>query len=218
MVEQFQWFSSFQWLPFLIAICVLTMSPGVDTILVMRNSAIAGYKKGLLTSLGICIGVFAHATVSALGLSVILLGSASLFMALKLAGAIYLIYLAWQCLQSAYRASGIHLEQSKEPNKTFTSYQALRQGLLSNVLNPKPIIFYMAFLPQFINPEYSALQQSLFMAFLHFSIAMVWQGILAVMVHKARVWLARPNVARMIDGVSGMLLLGFGSRLIWQEL
>lgn len=217
MFDVWQWLAFFQWFTFLAAISVLTMSPGVDTILVMRNSAIAGYKKGLLTSFGICLGLFGHATVSALGLSVILLGSSSLFTALKYAGAAYLIYLAWQCLRSAYQNSAIQFDGATAKTEQLSSYGALRQGLLSNILNPKPIIFYMAFLPQFINPNYSALQQALFMAFLHFSIAMVWQGLLAIMVHKAKAWLAKPNVARMIDGVSGLLLFGFGVRLLWQE-
>lgn len=209
MLEQFQW------LPFLAAITLLTMSPGVDTIIVMRNSAVAGYKKGLLTSLGICLGLFGHAAVSALGLSVILLGSASMFTALKLAGAAYLIYLGYQSLRSAARPTGLIVSQ--EGMSSLSHLAAFRQGLLSNVLNPKPIIFYMAFLPQFINPEYSALQQSLFMAFMHFSIAMIWQGVLALLVHRAKTWLAKPQVSRVIDGLSGTLLLGFGTRLALQE-
>ena len=209
MLEQFQW------LPFLAAITLLTMSPGVDTIIVMRNSAVAGYQKGLLTSLGICLGLFGHAAVSALGLSVILLGSASMFTALKLAGAAYLIYLGYQSLKSAARPTGLIVSQ--EGMAGLSHFAAFRQGLLSNVLNPKPIIFYMAFLPQFINPEYSALQQSLFMAFMHFSIAMIWQGILALLVHRAKAWLAKPQVSRVIDGLSGTLLLGFGTRLALQE-
>jgi RhtB (resistance to homoserine/threonine) family protein len=209
MLEQFQW------LPFLAAITLLTMSPGVDTIIVMRNSAVAGYKKGLLTSLGICLGLFGHAAVSALGLSVILLGSASMFTALKLAGAAYLIYLGYQSLKSAARPTGLIVSQ--EGTSALSHFAAFRQGLLSNVLNPKPIIFYMAFLPQFINPEYSALQQSLFMAFMHFSIAMIWQGVLALLVHRAKTWLAKPQVSRVSDGLSGTLLLGFGTRLALQE-
>lgn len=209
MLEQFQW------LPFLAAIILLTMSPGVDTIIVMRNSAVAGYQKGLLTSLGICLGLFGHAAVSALGLSVILLGSASMFTALKLAGAAYLIYLGYQSLKSAVRPTGLIVSQ--DGMSGLSHMAAFRQGLLSNVLNPKPIIFYMAFLPQFINPEYSALKQSLFMAFMHFSIAMIWQGTLALLVHRAKAWLAKPQVSRVIDGLSGTLLLGFGTRLALQE-
>lgn len=209
MLEQFQW------LPFLVAITLLTMSPGVDTIIVMRNSAVAGYQKGLLTSLGICLGLFGHATVSALGLSVILLGSASLFTALKLAGAAYLIYLGYQSLRSAARPTGLVV--TADGMSGLSHMAAFRQGLLSNVLNPKPIIFYMAFLPQFINPEYSAVQQSLFMAFMHFTIAMIWQASLAILVHRAKTWLAKPQVSRVIDGLSGTLLLGFGTRLALQE-
>jgi RhtB (resistance to homoserine/threonine) family protein len=202
----------FQWLPFLLAISVLTMSPGVDTILVMRNAAQGGWRLGFLTSLGICIGLFAHATLSALGLSVILLGSAGLFTAFKLLGAAYLVYLGVQALRSAMKPVGMTFNDKKQ-TKPLTAWGGFRQGILSNVLNPKPIIFYMAFLPQFIDPNYSALNQSLFMASLHFIIAMVWQTFLALMVHKARVWLARPKVAQVLDGLTGMLLVGFGVKL-----
>ncbi|MBJ7536163.1 LysE family translocator [Marinomonas transparens] len=206
MLEHFQWF------PFLAAITVLTMSPGVDTILVMRNAAAGGWRLGFLTSLGICMGLFAHATVSALGLSVILLGSAGLFTAFKLVGAAYLVYLGVQALRSGIRSKELTFTDAKSPI-TMTSMGSFRQGLLSNVLNPKPIIFYMAFLPQFIDPSHSALAQSLFMATLHFTLAMVWQTFLAVMVHKARIWLARPKVAQVLDSLTGVLLVGFGVKL-----
>ena len=202
----------FQWIPFLLAVSLLTMSPGVDTILVMRNAARGGWKAGFLSSLCICMGLFGHATVSALGLSVILLGSAELFFAFKLAGAAYLVYLGVSSLRSALHAKGMNFTDDKAP-MTVTGLVSFRQGLLSNVLNPKPIIFYMAFLPQFIDPNYSALNQSLFMAALHFTLAMMWQTFLAVMVHRARIWLARPKVARVLDSVTGVLLVGFGVRL-----
>ncbi|MBR7889400.1 LysE family translocator [Marinomonas sp. A79] len=203
----------FQWLPFLAAITVLTMSPGVDTILVMRNAASSGgWRLGFLTSLGICMGLFAHATVSALGLSVILLGSAGLFTAFKLVGAAYLVYLGVQAIRSAMKPVGMTFKDASS-TKSLTAWGGFRQGILSNVLNPKPIIFYMAFLPQFIDPSHSALAQSLFMATLHFIIAMTWQTFLALMVHKARVWLARPKVALVMDSVTGVLLVGFGVKL-----
>jgi len=202
----------FQWLAFLVAISLLTMSPGVDTILVMRNAARSGWWDGFLTSLGICTGLFGHATVSALGLSVILLGSAELFMAFKLMGAAYLVYLGWQSLRSAWHTQGMTFAPVVATGRG-QGFVAFRQGLLSNILNPKPIIFYMAFLPQFIDPNFSALYQSLFMASLHFMLAMIWQTFLAVMVHSARIWLARPKVAQVLDGLTGVLLVGFGIRL-----
>lgn len=204
-------FDHFQWLPFLLAITVLTMSPGVDSLLVIRNAARGGLRDGLLTSLGICMGLFAHATVSALGLSVILLGSATLFAAMKLAGAAYLVWLGIQSLRSAWHARGLSIPEQR--SQAVPAAVSLREGLLSNVLNPKPIIFYMAFLPQFIDPAHSALLQSLAMAAMHFTIAMVWQGILVVMVDRARSLLARPRVSKVMDTVTGALLLGFGAKL-----
>ena len=204
-------FEHFQWIPFLLAITALTMSPGVDSLLVIRNAARGGLRDGLLTSLGICMGLFAHATVSALGLSVILLGSATLFTAMKIAGAAYLAWLGIQSLRSAWHARGLEIPVQRRG--TVPPQTSLREGLLSNVLNPKPIIFYMAFLPQFIDPAHSALLQSLAMAAMHFTIAMIWQGILVVTVERARSLLARPRVSRIMDGITGALLLGFGAKL-----
>ncbi len=205
-------FDHFLWLPFLLAITALTLTPGVDTLLVMRNAARGGHRDGLLTSLGICLGLFVHATISAAGLSVILLGSAQLFTLLKLAGAAYLIWLGIQSLRSALQRRALTLAQP-ETARTISAATSLREGLLSNVLNPKPIIFYMAFLPQFIDPAYSALPQALMMASVHFIIGMLWQGTLTLMVNRARRWLQQPNVGRVMDSVTGLLLLGFGAKL-----
>ncbi|BAL27185.1 LysE family translocator [Azoarcus sp. KH32C] len=201
----------FQWIPFLLAITLLTMTPGVDTFMVIRNAARGGWRDGFLTSFGICCGLFVHATISAAGLSVILLGSAQAFMALKLAGALYLAWLGFQSLKSAWQAKGMRIPEVKA--KEVSPWVSLREGFLSNVLNPKPIVFYMAFLPQFIDPAQSPLGQSLFMAGLHFAIANVWQGLLVVLVSRARLWLAQPRVARTLDGIAGVMLLGFGAKL-----
>jgi RhtB (resistance to homoserine/threonine) family protein len=204
-------FDHFQWLPFLLAITALTMSPGVDSLLVIRNAARGGWRDGFVTSFGICLGRFGHAAVSAAGLSVILLGSAELFTAMKFAGAAYLVWLGIQSLRSAIHAKGLVIAEQR--SKVVSVARSLREGLLSNVLNPKPIVFYMAFLPQFIDPAHSAMVQSLAMAAMHFTIAMVWQGVLVVAVERARVMLARPRVSKVMDSVTGVLLLGFGAKL-----
>ena len=204
-------FEHFQWLPFLLAITVLSMSPGVDSLLVIRNAARGGWRDGGVTSLGICLGLFAHATISAAGLSVILLGSAQLFAWMKILGAAYLIWLGIQSLRSAYHARGLTILEPR--SRAVPALTSLREGLLSNVLNPKPIIFYMAFLPQFIDPAHSAMAQSLAMAAMHFTIAMLWQSLLVLMVDRARRLLARPRVSRVMDAITGALLLGFGAKL-----
>ncbi len=209
-------FDHFLWLPFLAAITALTLTPGVDTLLVMRNATRGGSRDGLLTSLGICLGLFVHASISAAGLSVILLGSAELFIALKLAGAAYLIWLGAQSLRSALRHRGVRIEASASIN-VVPALTSLREGLLSNVLNPKPIIFYMAFLPQFIDPGYSALTQALVMAAIHFAIGTFWQGALVLMVGRARQLLRRPRVAQLMDSLTGLLLVGFGTKLAFSQ-
>ncbi len=95
----------------------------------------------------------------------------------------------------------------------FSARRSLLEGFLSNVLNPKAVVFYMAFLPQFIDPARSALQQSLFLAGLHFAIAMVWQCLLASIVHKAKTWMQNQKVRRSLDGVTGSIMMLFGIKL-----
>jgi len=205
-------FDQFMWLPFLVAITALTLTPGVDTVLVMRNSARGGGTDGLATSLGICLGLYLHAFISAAGLSAILLGSAELFLLLKIAGAGYLIYLGIQSLRSAWANKSLRVGSPSVVLKVPLT-QSLREGFLSNVLNPKPIVFYMAFLPQFINPDYSPVLQAMLMATVHFVIGMLWQGALALTVSKARAFLEKPLVSRLMDSITGVVLVGFGVKL-----
>src|SRR5262249_25424571 len=132
--------------------------------------------------------------------------------ALKLAGAVYLIWLGYQSLKSAWHAKGMKIPAAAATVRV-SPWISLREGFLYNVLNPKPIIFYMAFLPQFMYPSQWPVGQSLIMAGLHFAIANVWQAMLVLTVSRARLWLAQPRVARILDGIAGLVLLAFGARL-----
>ncbi|WP_027966266.1 LysE family translocator [Halomonas halocynthiae] len=199
---------------FLIAITLLSVTPGVDTLLVIRNTTRGGVGEGIMTSLGICLGLFVHATISALGISLILLQSAWVFSALKLAGAGYLVWLGLNSLQAA--RAGYQLPVAAVTGSSAVSvsaWRALREGLLCNVLNPKTIIFYMAFLPQFIAPGEAALSQSLWLAGIHFVIANGWQIGVAVMVGRAGQWLGKRSVARWLNGVTGSVLVLLGVKL-----
>ncbi len=202
-----------QFWPFLIAITLLSMSPGVDTLLVIRNTVRGGVRDGVLTSLAICCGLFLHATVSALGISLILLQSAWAFGVLKLAGAAYLVWLGVQGLLAARRGQGLAVAGVTGDYQPVPVWRPLREGLLSNVLNPKTVVFYMAFLPQFIAPEDSALVKSLFLAGVHFIIANLWQIGVAVMVGAAGRLLASRAFVRGLNGVTGAVLIVFGIKL-----
>ncbi|GHE20428.1 LysE family translocator [Halomonas urumqiensis] len=202
-----------QFWPFLVAITLLTMSPGVDTLLVIRNTARGGVRDGLLTSLAICSGLFVHAAVSALGISLILLQSAWAFGLLKLAGAGYLIWLGVNSLLASRRGQGLPVAGVSGAPRAVPFWLPLREGFLSNVLNPKTVIFYMAFLPQFIAPGDPALFKSLFLAGVHFVIANIWQIAIAAMVGGAGRLLASRRFARWLNGLTGAVLVTFGVKL-----
>ena len=198
----------------LLAVTLLTLTPGVDTLLVIRNSARGGWWDGAVSSTGICCGLFVHATVSALGISIILLQTAWAFQALKLAGAAYLVWLglcSWRRVIG--RGGRLIFAGSFGEKEELRVWRSFREGFLSNVLNPKTVIFYMAFLPQFIDPARSPLSQSLFIAALHFCVGMLYQCLLAAMVDKARVVLQRPIVNKIFDSLTGSFLMFIGLKL-----
>jgi len=199
---------------YLIAITLLTITPGVDTMLVIRNTARGGWRDGAVSSFGICSGLFVHATISAVGISVILLQAAWAFSALKLLGAGYLVWLGISSWRKVINKQAFEIVNGEAKGaNVFLIRRSLREGFLSNVLNPKTAIFYMAFLPHFINPAQSALAQSLFLAGLHFIVAMIWQCLLALMVKQLKVWLQRPRVSQIFDGATGTVMIALGLRV-----
>ena len=202
---------------YVVSITVLTLTPGVDTLLVIRNTTRGGWKDGAVSSVGICSGLFVHAAVSAVGISLILLQTAWAFNALKLAGACYLIWLGFGSLRRGIQAGSSSEMNSLTQHQPFNAYRSFREGLLSNVLNPKTVIFYMAFLPQFIDPQQSAMAQSLFLALLHFVIAMVWQCILAAIVVRAKALMSQPLLGRVFNGIAGALFMGLGLKLAFDD-
>jgi len=202
----------------LIAVTLLTLTPGLDTMLIIRNSGRGGWRDGAASSLGICSGLFVHATVSALGISMILLKTAWAFNTLKFAGAAYLIWLGVTSWKHAVRNPRYMLPDTLPGSKSdFNFTRSLREGFLSNVLNPKTVIFYMAFLPQFLDPAGSPLMQSLFVAGLHFSVAMLYQCLLASMVDRSKNWLQKPGVNRIFHGLSGSVMIMIGLKLVIEE-
>lgn len=198
---------------YIVSITVLTLTPGLDTLLIVRNTARGGWVDGAVSSVGICSGLFVHAAVSAIGISLILLQTAWAFNALKLAGACYLIWLGIGSFRRALQRRQSADITARVASQPFSAMRSFREGLLSNVLNPKTVIFYMAFLPQFIDPAESALLQSLFLASLHFVIAMLWQCLLALVVVRAKRSMGHPTVSRFFDGVTGLLFMGLGMKL-----
>lgn len=206
-----------QFVAFLIAITLLSISPGVDTLLVIRNTARGGVRDGVVTSIAICCGLFVHATISALGISLILLQSAWAFHMLKLVGAAYLIWLGLTSLLAARRGSALPVQSVLQSQSPVPLWKPIKEGLLSNVLNPKTVVFYMAFLPQFIAPTDPALLKSLWLATVHFVIANIWQISVVLMVGGASKWLASARFAQTLNAATGVVLVLFGVRLALEQ-
>jgi RhtB (resistance to homoserine/threonine) family protein len=199
---------------------ILTLTPGADTMLVMRNVIARGQRAGMLTTLGICSGLFFHATLSALGLSLILVRSAAIFEIVKLVGACYLILLGGQSLWRALHLSTSKISDTQQPNareQTKAGPRSFMEGLLTNVLNPKVAIFYLAFLPQFISPGDSVFGKSMLLAGIHFTLGITWLSLVTIFLGRMRGLLNRPRVQRAIEATAGVVLIAFGARLAFER-
>jgi RhtB (resistance to homoserine/threonine) family protein len=195
---------------------LLTVTPGADTMLVIRSVMARGQRAGLMTTLGICCGLFIHAVLSGLGVSLILVRSAMLFEAVKLIGAGYLIYLGAKSLWGLRRGANVALdEQTAEQRRDVhrRPWQSFVEGMLNNVLNPKVAIFYLAFLPQFINPGDHVLGKSMLLAGIHWGEGIVWLSLVTLLLGRVRAWLTHPRVRKSIEAVTGTVLIAFGVRL-----
>jgi RhtB (resistance to homoserine/threonine) family protein len=196
-------------LTFIVAAALLTLSPGPDTMLVLRNTLRGGRVDGWRTTLGICLGLLVHATLSSTGLSLILVRSAALFSVVKMIGAAYLVWLGLQSIILAVRP-----DPAPIPNLAARPRgRPFRQGVLTNALNPKVAIFYLAFLPQFIAPGDPVLATSLLLASIHIAMGLVWLSAIAFAADRAQRYVTDARVRRWIDGVCGAVLVALGIRL-----
>ena len=209
---------------------VLTLTPGADTMLVVRSVLARGPRAGVATTLGICTGLFVHATASALGLSIFLMRSATAFQMIKAAGALYLAYLGARSLWSAWKGGegafgaieGDSVDLAAAEDRvgsgglTSGDSRDFRDGLLCNVLNPKVAVFYLAFLPQFISPGDPVFAKSILMASIHFAMGIVWLTALSIGLGRIRPLLARSSVRRGLEATTGALLVAFAARLAFE--
>ena len=203
-----------QLIAFTLAAAALTIAPGPDTMLVIRNVLRGGRRDGIVTAIGTCGGLFVHATLSALGVSMLLMHSAAAFQLLKLAGAGYLVWLGLQSLRRAVSVPPLldSLEASA-PSHRQSQRHCFLEGWLSNVLNPKTAVFYLAFLPQFTRPTEPVLAKTLLLAGIHFVEAIAWLVALSIVLDHTRRFIVKSGVRRGLEGLCGAVLVGFGARL-----
>lgn len=191
---------------------LLTVTPGADMALVTRSAIGAGRRAALATTLGIVAGLIAWATASALGVAALLSASATAFTVLELAGAAYLVLLG---LETVWRAIWRTLLPGEAPDEKPPAGPAssFRNGLVTNLLNPRIAVFYAALLPQFVVPGESVLAKSLLLAGIHAGMSLVWLTAYAWLVTRAGELLRRPRAKGALEALTGTVLVGLGIRL-----
>jgi threonine/homoserine/homoserine lactone efflux protein len=202
-------------LAFTVAAGLLTVTPGLDTTLVLRVATIDGRRRALATGAGICCGLLIWGVLAAVGLAALLAASQPAYDLLRLAGAGYVVYLGLHCLMRL-RAQPAPSAETAAPSAARDGRWFLR-GLLTNLLNPKVGVFYVAFLPQFVPPDTTAAVVSLALAAIHAVEGLFWFWALASMAHGLGGWLRREPVRAGIEGLTGFVFIGFGVKLALQR-
>ena len=199
-------------LGFAVVALLLTVTPGLDTALVLRAAVTRGRRDAFATALGVVAGVLGWGAAAAVGVSALLTASTVAYDVLRLVGAGYLVWLGgrvlWRLVR--HRAAAAAGSVTAAPGGALRS---ARTGLLTNLLNPKVGAFYVAVLPQFLPAGTPALAMGVLLALVHAALSLVWFTVLVLGAVAARRWLQRPAVSRTVEGVTGVALLGYGLRL-----
>jgi threonine/homoserine/homoserine lactone efflux protein len=200
---------------FCVVAILFALSPGPDTVLVVSRALAHGRHSALLTALGCSSGLLVWGIASAVGVAAIFNASATLFTALKLAGAAYLIVLGLQAIGRAHhRASkAIQTTGAQPTHRPQPPGWTFRHGLLTNLLNPKAGVFFIAVLPQFIDASDSVLTTTLIFAVVDACISMAALSVYMTLALGAGTLLRRPAAGRAVDRISGASLIIFGIRL-----
>jgi threonine/homoserine/homoserine lactone efflux protein len=198
---------------FFLASALLAMAPGPDNVFVLTQSALYGRLSGLVVMFGLCTGLLVHTAAVAFGVAVIFQASALAFSLLKVIGAGYLLYLAWQMFRASPERVDIH---GNQPKSLGTLY---RRGIVMNVTNPKVSIFFLAFLPQFTDPQLGSISLQMIVLGGIFIVATVLVfGTVAMIGGLLGAWLNRsPRGQRIINRIAGGVFLGLAIKLVTTE-
>ncbi len=203
------------YLGFIAAGIILNLTPGADTMYILTRSISQGRKAGIYSVLGISTGCLIHTILASFGLSIILAKSATAFAIVKYAGVVYLVYLGIKMI--------LHKKNSFENNSSqierIDLKKVYKQGVLTNVLNPKIALFFLAFLPQFINPNYaSGFLPFMILGFTFMTTGTLWCLFLAYAASFITKTLRKNDkIGLVLQKISGLIFIGLGIRLLMQK-
>ncbi|MFC5728635.1 LysE family translocator [Nocardioides vastitatis] len=206
-----------QLLPFLAVAALLTLTPGPDMALVLRNGIRGGVRTAWWTGLGCCTGIAVYAAASAVGLAAVLAASTTAFTLIKFVGAAYLIYLGVMALVHSRKGApptdghGAVLSRAHEP--VLGRAQAFRQGLMSNLLNPKIALIFLTLIPQFVSPGEEPFATTAVLAAAFLGMGLLWWRTFSLAVGVLGRFMASERVRTTVERVTGIVLIGLGVRV-----
>lgn len=200
-----------------VLMCIfLILLPGPDTAIATKNTVSVGRIGGLKTALGTCCALLIHTSAAVLGLSAIIVKSALLFSIFKYVGAVYLIYLGVKTLWSLKKKEvAASLEMNTKSQIVSTS--CFKQGFLTNLLNPKVAVFFLTFLPQFVDHGSNTFIPFLIMGITYTVLTAVWFLLYVYLINQISAFMKKPKTQNMIEGITGTILIGFGIKLALEK-
>ncbi len=197
-------------LPFLLATVLITLSPGPAFALIIRHSAVHGARESVPVLVGIELGILAWVLLAGLGVAALVAASPAAFTVLKIVGAVVLFGLGVQAWRGSFRVVDGPAPTAEAPPGRWSGFGT---GLLTNLANPKAMVFCLAFFPQFIPVGAPVFATTLILAAIMIAIDSVWFFGLAVMAARARGYFARPPVRKGLDRVAGTVFIGLAARM-----
>ncbi|MEH7085369.1 LysE family translocator [Neobacillus drentensis] len=201
---------------FVIMCILLIILPGPDTAIATKNTLTVGKIGGLKTVLGTCCALLIHTSAAILGLSAIIVKSALLFSVFKYVGAVYLIYLGIKALWSLKKkgeAASIEMDIKSQ----FKNTSCFKQGFLTNILNPKVAVFFLTFLPQFVDSGSNTIIPFLIMGITYTILTAIWFLLYVSLINQISAFMKKPKTQNIIEGITGTILIGFGIKLALEK-
>lgn len=195
---------------------LLIILPGPDTAIATKNTLSAGRIGGLKTVLGTFCAILIHTIAAVVGLSAIIVKSAFLFSVFKYVGAVYLVYLGVKTIWALRNKKAEIPLDSNVANK-YKNQSHFKQGFLTNMLNPKVAVFFLTFLPQFVDPGTNTIGPFLLMGVTYAVLTAIWFVLYIYLVDQISAFMKRPRTNTVIESITGIVLIGFGVKLALEK-
>jgi len=205
-----------QIMAFTLVASLLVISPGPNGLLIAKTTPLSGKRAGFANIAGFLTAFYLHGALSLFGISVILTQSAEAFLAVKVLGAIYLVWIGLKALINAFTShkSQMPPPASQASNHKKTLIKAYLEGFLTNTLNPKVSLFYLAAFPQFIPAGDNALWYGMLLVSIHALINTLWFSTMVLLLARLSTFTKEHIMQKLLNGITGIIFIGFGAKLM----